>query len=122
MFCNSDVVVTVLAILKLLFYRRCGCKYLWYVYCTLQALLLAVTTLSHTSNDIVQCVVFTPLFATLPPTHYIVHCDTMNFFNLLLLFSIYFGAPVRGWGFAFRAWVRDIENRDCLYKNPYSSK
>nr|DAN47411.1 MAG TPA: hypothetical protein [Caudoviricetes sp.] len=64
-----------------------------------------------------QFVVFTPLFATLPPTHYIVHCDTMNFFNLLLLFSIYFGAPLRGWGFAFRAWGADIQNRDCLYKN-----
>nr|DAN47410.1 MAG TPA: hypothetical protein [Caudoviricetes sp.] len=33
-----------------------------------------MTTLSHTSNDLVQFVVFTPLFATLPPTHYIVHC------------------------------------------------
>nr|DAP14218.1 MAG TPA: hypothetical protein [Caudoviricetes sp.] len=30
MFCNSNFVVTVLAILKLLFYRRCGCEYLWY--------------------------------------------------------------------------------------------
>ena len=89
-----------------------------YVYCTLQALSLAVTTLSHTSTHIVQCVVFTPLFATLPPTYYIVRCDTMNFFDCLRYFSIYPSLPVRGWGFAFRRWGADIKNRDCLYKNP----
>nr|DAU50368.1 MAG TPA: hypothetical protein [Caudoviricetes sp.] len=92
------------------------------VYCYPASLSLATTTLSHTSADIVQCVVFPPLFATLPPSLYIIRCDTVNFFYLLRYFSIYFGAPVRGWGFAFGGWVRDIENRDCLYKNPDSSK
>ena len=81
-----------------------------------------MATLSHTSADIVQCVVFTPLFATLPPSLYIIRCDIVNFFYLLRYFSIYPSAPVRGWGFAFGAWVRDIENRDCLYKNPYLLK
>ena len=31
-------------------------------------------------------------------------------------------AHFRGWGFAFAAWVRDIENRDCLYTNPNTSE
>nr|DAW38590.1 MAG TPA: hypothetical protein [Caudoviricetes sp.] len=88
------------------------------VYCYPASLSLATTTLSHTSADIVQCVVFTPLFATLPPSLYIIRCDTVNFFYLLRYFSIYPSAPVRGWGFAFGAWGRDIENRDCLYTNP----
>nr|DAJ49047.1 MAG TPA: hypothetical protein [Caudoviricetes sp.] len=69
-----------------------------------------------------QCVVFTPCFATLPPSLYIIRCDTMNIFYLLRYFSIYPTYPVRGWGFAFGAWGADIQNRDCLYTNPYSFK
>ena len=62
---------------------------------------VALTTLSHTSADIVQCVVFTPLFATLPPSLYIVYCNTMNFtLSIVHLFAIIL-APLRGWGFAF---------------------
>nr|DAP30654.1 MAG TPA: hypothetical protein [Caudoviricetes sp.] len=89
---------------------------------TLQALSLAVTKLSHTSADIVQCFVFTPCFAILPPSLYIVLCDTVNFLYLLLLFSIYPSAPLRGWGFAFGAWGPVIRNRDCLYTNPKALK
>jgi len=83
---------------------------------------LAVATLSHTSADIVQCVVSTPLFATLPPLLYIVYCDTMNFtLSIVHLFDLIL-APVRGWGFAFGGWWADIQNRDCLYKNPNTSE
>nr|DAV58837.1 MAG TPA: hypothetical protein [Caudoviricetes sp.] len=76
-----------------------------------------MTKLCHISNHIVQCVVFTPCFATLTPPLYIVRCNTMNFaLSIVHLFALSL-AHFRGWGFAFGAWVRDIENRDCLYKN-----
>nr|DAS35108.1 MAG TPA: hypothetical protein [Caudoviricetes sp.] len=83
---------------------------------------VALTKLCHISACIVQFVVFTPLFATLPPPLYIVYCDTMNFtLSIVHTFAI-IQSPLRGWGFAFGEWRADIQNRDCLYKNPDSSK
>jgi len=45
--------------------------------------------------------------------------------NFTLFFVHLFGliqSTLRGWGFAFGRGRADIQNRDCLYKNPDSSK